>query len=218
MVYNKTTWSDRIVDKPLTYTFQTNADGTTTLIPAEGTIVQSGTPITAAELNNLETQYDEAVASAASLYVPKTNLGAVYGFNDTGQSFNSGYFGFPCNSYVSYTDNDIFQWNDTTRIGVKIAGIYRCDFACTRSDLPANQTWQLGVVKNDDQNQQYWNYVISGQYGWNQTGGPNLSQFPLSVTKFYQMNAGDWVHFVCSSQDGPRSYQHIQFSVVRVSD
>lgn len=62
MAYTKTVWSDRVVDKPLTYTLQSNGDGTTTLIPAEGTIVQSGTPITAAALNNLETQYDSAVA------------------------------------------------------------------------------------------------------------------------------------------------------------
>lgn len=52
--YVKTTWSDRIVEKPLTYTQQANGDGTTTLIPAEGTITQSGTPITATALNNME--------------------------------------------------------------------------------------------------------------------------------------------------------------------
>jgi len=52
--YVKTTWTDRIVQKPLTYTQQNNGDGTTTLIPAEGTITQSGTPITASALNNME--------------------------------------------------------------------------------------------------------------------------------------------------------------------
>ena len=54
MAYVKTTWTDRIVQKPLTYTQQNNGDGTTTLIPAEGTITQSGTPITATALNNME--------------------------------------------------------------------------------------------------------------------------------------------------------------------
>lgn len=54
MAYVKTTWTDRIVQNPLTYTQQTNADGTITLIPAEGTITQSGTPITADVLNNME--------------------------------------------------------------------------------------------------------------------------------------------------------------------
>jgi hypothetical protein len=62
MAYTKTNWTDRSVEKPLTYTMQDNGDGTTTLVPAEGTIVQSGTAITASVMNKLETQYDEMVA------------------------------------------------------------------------------------------------------------------------------------------------------------
>jgi hypothetical protein len=218
MSYAKTTWTDRIVQNPLTYTLQTNTDGTTTLIPAEGTITQSGTPITADALNNLETQYDSAMTDVVNSYVPKVNLGACYGFSDGGQSFNSGYFGFPCLSYVTATDPDLFSWNDSNRIKVLKAGLYKCDFACTRSDLPAGQTWGVGVCKNDDSNQQYWNYAIAGQYGWNASSGPNNTQYPLWVTKFYQMAVNDYVFFVNTSQDGPRTYQHIQFSVVRVSD
>lgn len=59
MVYFKETWSDRTVERPLTYTLQSNGDGSTTLIPAEGSIISSGTPITATKLNHLETQYEE---------------------------------------------------------------------------------------------------------------------------------------------------------------
>jgi hypothetical protein len=54
MAYTKRTWEDRTVERPLTYTLQTNADGTTTLIPSEGSIITTGTPITAANLNNME--------------------------------------------------------------------------------------------------------------------------------------------------------------------
>lgn len=61
MPYSKTTWADRSVEKPLTFTLQNNADGTTTLIPAEGTIVAPGTPITSTLLNNME----DGIASAA---------------------------------------------------------------------------------------------------------------------------------------------------------
>jgi hypothetical protein len=60
MPYTKNTWTDRTVERPLTYTMQTNADGSTTLIPAEGTIITPGTPITADKLNQLETQYEQA--------------------------------------------------------------------------------------------------------------------------------------------------------------
>jgi hypothetical protein len=59
MVYFKEEWSDRTVERPLTYTLQSNGDGSTTLIPAEGSIISTGTPITATKLNHLETQYDE---------------------------------------------------------------------------------------------------------------------------------------------------------------
>jgi hypothetical protein len=54
MVYSKTDWKDRIVQKPLTYTMQQNADGTITLIPVPGTITQEGTPVNAAYLNKIE--------------------------------------------------------------------------------------------------------------------------------------------------------------------
>ncbi|MCM3763439.1 hypothetical protein [Neobacillus niacini] len=62
MSYSKTVWKDRQVQKPLTFTQKNNGDGTITLTPAEGTIVEPGTPLNADNLNNLEKQYDEAKA------------------------------------------------------------------------------------------------------------------------------------------------------------
>jgi hypothetical protein len=60
MGYEKTQWQDRIVERPWTYQVQNNQDGTITLIPAPGTVIKDGTPVNAANLNHLETQYDEA--------------------------------------------------------------------------------------------------------------------------------------------------------------
>jgi hypothetical protein len=74
MAYTKTNWSDRVVQNPLTYTLQNNPDGTVTLIPAEGTIVQTGTPLTANALNNLENQYNEAINYFNNPPVTWTNL------------------------------------------------------------------------------------------------------------------------------------------------
>lgn len=62
------------MQKPLTYTLQNNGDGTTTLIPAEGTIVDPGTSITAAVMNKLETQYDESINYFKDPPVTWTNL------------------------------------------------------------------------------------------------------------------------------------------------
>jgi hypothetical protein len=54
MPYLPTDWKDRAVDKPMTYIMQDNGDGTMTLIPAEGNIAETGTPLTAANLNHME--------------------------------------------------------------------------------------------------------------------------------------------------------------------
>lgn len=54
MAYEKQNWADRTVERPLTFTFQSNADGSTTLIPAEGTIITTGTPLTAEKFNHIE--------------------------------------------------------------------------------------------------------------------------------------------------------------------
>jgi hypothetical protein len=218
MPYVPTVWTNREVEKPRTYTLQTNADGTTTLVPAEGTVIAAGTPITADKLNNLEKQYDQAMADSALLYPEKKSFGACWGFSDGGQSFNSGYFGFPAQNWVIETDDDLFYWKDGTRIAVKKSGVYRIDFACTRSDLPGYQTWSLAVCINDDQNRQYWNTMVASTAGWTYSGGANLTQIPFFLTKFLRLNADDYFYFANSSQDGPRQYGKIQYSIVRIGD
>lgn len=52
--YDKTNWQDRVVERPRTYTETTNPDGSITLTPAPGTIVQEGTPVNAGAMNHLE--------------------------------------------------------------------------------------------------------------------------------------------------------------------
>lgn len=48
------TWADRVVSTPRTFTVQNNADGTITLVPSPGTVVQAGTPVNATNLNGIE--------------------------------------------------------------------------------------------------------------------------------------------------------------------
>jgi hypothetical protein len=55
LAYQPTTWTNREVERPRTFTMQNNADGTVTLIPAEGTIIEGGTPIVAENMNKIET-------------------------------------------------------------------------------------------------------------------------------------------------------------------
>lgn len=79
MPYTKTTWTDRVVAKPMTFTFQSNGDGTTTLVPSEGTITSVGTSITAVTMNNLESQYDKAMTDVALTYVKLTGNQTITG-------------------------------------------------------------------------------------------------------------------------------------------
>ena len=60
MAYTKTDWIDRVVEKPNTFTITENSDGSITLTPAPGQVIERGTPINAENLNNIE----EGVLSA----------------------------------------------------------------------------------------------------------------------------------------------------------
>ncbi len=60
MAYEKTVWKNREVEKPRTFTMTENPDGTITLVPEEGTIIEQGTPIVANIMNNIENGIEEA--------------------------------------------------------------------------------------------------------------------------------------------------------------
>lgn len=57
--YKKTTWKDRVVEKPRTFRKTDNTDGTLTLEPAEGEVFEPGTPIIAKNMNNMENKIEE---------------------------------------------------------------------------------------------------------------------------------------------------------------
>ena len=54
MAYVRTIWKNREVERPRTYEKIENTDGTITLLPSEGTIIEEGTPIIAETMNNIE--------------------------------------------------------------------------------------------------------------------------------------------------------------------
>jgi len=63
MAYTPTQWKNREVERPRTYQLQNNGDGTTTLIPAEGNVIEPGTPIIAENMNKIE----QGIADAHSM-------------------------------------------------------------------------------------------------------------------------------------------------------
>lgn len=65
MAYRKTTWVDQNVERPKTYEFTNNSDGSTTLIESFGNVVTLGTPVNAANMNHIE---DGIEAAAITIY------------------------------------------------------------------------------------------------------------------------------------------------------
>lgn len=60
MAYDKTVWKNREVERPRTFEKIENSDGTITLVPAEGNIIEPGTPIIAENMNNIEQGIEDA--------------------------------------------------------------------------------------------------------------------------------------------------------------
>ena len=58
MAYEKTVWKNREVERPRTFQEVENPDGTITLVPAEGNIIEAGTPIIAENMNKIEDEIE----------------------------------------------------------------------------------------------------------------------------------------------------------------
>ncbi len=54
VTYTKTAWTDRVVQRPRTYTHTENQDSTVTHTPAPGTVLYEGTPRNALNMNHIE--------------------------------------------------------------------------------------------------------------------------------------------------------------------
>lgn len=78
-------WKDRVVEKPRTFNIQNNPDGTVTLLPAPGQIIQEGTPVNATNLNGLENDLTSHKAESAS----QAHLAKNIGLEDTTGNFTA---------------------------------------------------------------------------------------------------------------------------------
>lgn len=71
-------WKDRAVERPRTFNIQNNADGTITLIPAPGQVIEEGTPVNASNLNAIE----KDILDAAQITDSVTNEKWKWGMED----------------------------------------------------------------------------------------------------------------------------------------
>ncbi len=71
MAYEKTVWKDHVVERPKTYRMVENADGTVTLVPVTGQVIQQGTALNAENLNHIEdalAEHDETLGKRLPLF------------------------------------------------------------------------------------------------------------------------------------------------------
>jgi hypothetical protein len=168
---------------------------------------------------NLELDSDSSLRADINMLqettVKKLDTGAFFGKGEN--SYDSGFFIFPVNQWITEIDSDLYQTSGPENIIFKKGGLYLVNFDVTRSDLLANQSWAIGLSINNAPATLLQSEIITGQYGWSQSGGPNLSKIPAHLSHIVRVNANDYINFNNSSQDGPRSYS-LKFSVLRIAD
>lgn len=112
MSYTPTEWKDRVVEKPRTFNMQNNPDGTVTLTPAPGTVVQEGTPVNAANLNKIEQGFVSHLADYVS-FKDRTNMNILNLAIETEVLKGAVLTGITANIYIETfqdaTDVDILQ-------------------------------------------------------------------------------------------------------------
>lgn len=74
MAYTKQTWTDRKVEKPLTFLMTTNADGSITLTPYPGVIEQEGSQLSASRFNHIEDGIANSVNKAGDTMTGRLNI------------------------------------------------------------------------------------------------------------------------------------------------
>jgi hypothetical protein len=152
----------------MTYTVTSSIVANTpfTLQPAEGTIAQAGTPLSAANLNKLETQYDEVVALAQ---MTKLTLDTGYGSSVSNTDLNSlittgFYFG------TNVTNPPISGDTGTYRIFVEASSSVNCGQLATKLStgqrfsriMTTTNTWTPWIEFVTDKVPTWTNLTLTG--------------------------------------------------------
>nr|DAZ72427.1 MAG TPA: hypothetical protein [Caudoviricetes sp.] len=108
-MYEKLNFKDRIVEKPNTYTVQTNDDGTVTLIPAFGNTLQEGTIINSKNMDHIE----EGIKQLSNKVYVKDNYAVLTGTISVESNKVSGKEISLPNGFTSNNSFIIgFKWNE----------------------------------------------------------------------------------------------------------
>jgi hypothetical protein len=124
-------------------------------------------------ITGLEGNNTQSLLESLKTYTDGIKNGVVFGKGSV--NLNSGFVIFAAGDWITEANTDTFQKIDSSNIKFLKQGLYKVDLSCTRSDLPANQYWEIGFSINNDAAKLFTEKMIMGQYGWNQSGGANLA-------------------------------------------
>lgn len=196
MSYTPTSWSDRIVQNPLTYTMTNNGDGTYTLTPAPGTITQPGTPTNAANLNKMEAGIAAANDPATILAYLKTVDGAGSGLDaDTIDAIQSANLAksFPLLTAeqlnnTSTLDSGFYTTNESTTLGLPYDWAHILNFHHFDNN---NFNTQIAFPLNSSSGSAYVRYANGGAFGtWKKLWTENDLKANGNTLEF--LSSGAW--------------------------
>lgn len=174
MAYTKTDWIDRVVEKPNTFMITENPDGSITLTPAPGQVIERGTPINASNLNKIE----DELKRISDNYLDRSDGGEING-NVTlnGQLFIKGWGKM---LIFSTGEDDIYIYNAKSDKYLRLKDdgslIYE-GLAAIFNTVRANNVYPRspggGWVGDNDS--PFWGMRVSGG-GFNQSSDINVKE------------------------------------------
>lgn len=119
--YTKTQWTDRIVQRPRTYTHTENEDQSVTHTPAPGLVVQEGTPRSALNMNHIEQGIEDCAEAVNDLEIEKVGE-TVYDVSIPA----TGWTGLTAPYTKTVTVNGV-KATDTPLVDIELTGNYATD-------------------------------------------------------------------------------------------
>lgn len=159
-------WKDRIVERPRTYEKIENPDGTITLTPSPGQVIQEGTPVNAENMNNIEQGIEDTQARVDTVQQDLAAHKADFASQEVGKGADMIGLPDPDNLFTATTVGDAMQElftnvsdgkalvggaiTDVDDSVVMPTGPTFGDLADAIGQISTGKKWASGTVENSD--------------------------------------------------------------------
>jgi hypothetical protein len=193
MAYEPTVWKNRVVERPLTFNIVNNPDGTVTLVPAPGVIVESGTPVNAVNLNKLEQGLKTHEAETAS----KTELGHIN--LETFKTYKK-IDQIVLGEEVAQLDVDLSGYSEIIVIGKNIKTTGLCKIHARINNISTSDMYSTSIVNKTTISNNPSTTVIEITTNNGYVSNSYFSSFEIKLNKLLNSTNGEFVFY--NEQDG----------------